>query len=338
MFRFYNSIPLFNHLCNIWGCCACLLLLPDLISCNRTTAIKMTIVDQKIYEKIPSGSGIAVHNNTAYIIGDDATHVFLLDLKSGEETKIPITGLNPDTYRVAKELKHDFESASIINRDGQRYLMAIGSGGKAIVRDSMMLLNISNHADCRMFSLTGLYDYLRIKTKTGINQWNIEAATVAGGNLILANRGTNSLISLDFKNFLAWIQNPTSNFPTVNIYTLQLPSIQNKEARLSGLCTRSDTEILFCASVEDTPNWISDGPVLGSFIGSYSLSRKAVTFVHLLKKDSGEPISEKVESLDILETNNNKTINVIAIADNDKGSSKIFNIHISTEGLAGNDN
>jgi hypothetical protein len=326
MFRHHKS-SLYNYIYSTSFWCYCLLLLLVTNSCGRTTA-NLNLLSQKTYDKIPSGSGITIHNNTAYIIGDDATNVFLLELKSGKQSKIPIARLNTLIYREEKPVKHDFESAVIADWKGQNYLLAIGSGSKAIVRDSMMLLNIANPADCKLFSLTQLYHYLQTKTNIPANQWNIEGATIVDGKLILANRGTNTLISIELNAFLSWVQTPTTDFPNVGTCTLQLPSIQNKEARLSGLCTISDTEIMFCASVENTPDWITDGPVLGSFIGSYSLSRKAVTSVHLLQNKVGEPIVEKIESLDIL-SNNSKTIKVMAIADNDNGSSKIFNVQIA---------
>lgn len=297
-------------------------------SCKQAPE-KSSIVSQRTLDSIPSGSGIHVRDGIAYIVGDDATNIYQIDLASQHETRIPIRGLDSSLYREPKPVKHDFESATAINRDGQSYLLAIGSGSKANLRDSAMLLNLSDNADCSIFSLKKLYDHIRSETSISVEQWNIEGATVAGEKLVLANRGTNSLISLELDKFLNWLQTPNDSFPSIAVHHLKLPAIKNREARLSGLCTKSNNEILFCASVEDTPNWVSDGPILGSFIGLYSLTKKSVVSAHLFRDSSGKALPEKIESLDILSVGSNGVIEVIAIADNDNGSSKIFRLRIS---------
>ena len=305
-----------------------ILLLGSFCGCRRMGETSLSILSQGTLKNIPSGSGIAVWGGKAYIIGDDATGIYQLDLASYGETKIAVAGMDSATYREAKADKHDFESATLVQWNGHLYLLGIGSGSKSVIRDSALLLNVSNHSDYKTFSLQVLYEHLRRQTQTDAAHWNIEGVTVAGNKIILANRANNSLYILQLNEFLEWVQDPGTKFPSVATSTVKLPTIEDKEARLSGLCTVSDTELLFCASVEDTPDWISDGPILGSFIGSYSLSKKAVGSTYLLKDKEGKPLREKIESIDLLGKSKGKTMDVIAIGDNDNGSTELFKLQI----------
>lgn len=299
---------------------------------NHTGGKLISIISQRTLENIPSGSGIVVHKDMAYIIGDDATGIYQLDFALNRETKIPVAGMDSATYREAKADKHDFESATLVDWNGQLYLLGIGSGSKSVTRDSALLLNVSNHSDYKIFSLQVLYEQLRRQTQTDVAQWNIEGVAVAGKKMILANRGNNGLYILQLNEFLEWVQNPGTKFPSVDTYKVKLPTIKDKEARLSGLCTVNDTELLFCASVEDTPDWVSDGPILGSIIGNYLLSKKAVGSTFLLQDKDGKPLLEKIESLDLLGESKGKTVNVIAIGDNDNGSTELFKLQIGSAG------
>jgi len=80
--------------------------------------------------------------------------------------------------------------------------------------------------------------------------------------------------------------------------------------------------------VEDTPDWTKDGPVLGSFIGSYNLNSKTVDACYLLQEPTGEPMKEKIESLDILHGQKSEAISIVAVSDDDNGYSKLFQLRI----------
>lgn len=289
------------------------------IQCKEKQANDPLIIDDhEILDSIPSGSGIVLNNDTAFIIGDDATSVYALNINDRRQRKIPITGLPVNEYREPKSVKHDFESAALVSFKGKELLMAFGSGS-AVSRDSLLLLDINNQAGQQIISLERFYSVQRSQSGVNSGQWNIEAATVTGNQLFLFNRGNNMIFSCNAQQFMDYITGTGLASPVVLHHKITLPSINNHEARFSGACTLNEDEILFCASVEDTPDWTKDGPVLGSFIGIYSISKKKVVSTYLLKNKNGEPIKEKLESLEILKQKRN-SIMILAIGDNDDGS------------------
>lgn len=308
--------------------CLSILLAWGLHACRNSTKKGLEIISRQVLDSVPSGSGIAIEGNTAYIVGDDATHIFQLYLGTLRTGRLPIRCFDTTLYREPKPVKHDFESATLVTWKDQTYLLAIGSGSLSPARDSAMIFNISNPADCNIYSLADLYRYLQRQAHTDTAHWNIEGATVAGNKLILANRGNNSLLVLHVDSFMDWSQTPSGNFPTAEIQNIKLPAIKNKEAHLSGLSTYNDTQLLFCASVEDTPTWATDGAIYGSFIGTYSIADRAVKSVYLLQGKDGNPLIEKIESLDILYKNSKNRIKIIAIADNDNGTTEVFTLYL----------
>jgi len=234
--------------------------------------------------------------------------------------------LRYNEYREPKPVKHDFESATLINWNDKEYLLAFGSGSNLTTRDSLLLFNIADNKDQRILSLRNFYLQLLKLTSIDSLQWNIEGTTVIGDDLILLNRGTNLMIQLKLNDFLTYIFNSGSSFPKIIFHQVKLPAIDNKEARLSGACTLNDSLLLICASVEDTPDWTKDGPVLGSYLGIYSVKETKLLKSFLLKNKQGLVLKEKIESLDVLEQTDKNKIRLIAIGDNDNGSSKLFNM------------
>lgn len=286
-------------------------------------ATSMSVRNQRLLDSVPSGSGIVVKNGSAYIVGDDATGIYRLDLKEFGQSKIPIPGLDGRQYREARKGKHDFESASLFIINGKEYLLALGSGSVAISGDSALLMSLSEFTDCRIASLTPFYAGIRTLSGMSADEWNIEGATSIGDSLLIANRGNNSIMVISLPEFIGYVFDGKPNLPRARIFTLQLPEISGRPSRLSGLCTIDNHRLLFCASVEDTPDWKRDGPILGSFVGVYSMKEGRVSFSYGLKNGKGEMVKEKIESVDLLSVSNNKA-SILAICDNDDGTSNLF--------------
>lgn len=135
-------------------------------------------------------------------------------------------------------------------------------------------------------------------------------------------------MTINVQDALSYFLEPAKPFPTVSYFKIQLPFIGKYEARLSGLCTLNKTELFFCASVEDTPDWTKDGPVLGSYFGVCSLKEKQLKASYLFKDKQGKPLKEKIESVDILTRPNSEDIGFIAVGDNDNGSSKLWRLRL----------
>lgn len=299
------------------------------VSCGGKQPTQMLIIEEeKLLNSIPSASGLVIENDTAWIVGDDATSVYRLNLTSFEQQKIPLKGFSAEQYRLPKPVKHDLECANLISYNNKQYLLAFGSGTLEPYRDSVLLLNINDTADQQFISVQPLYKELQRVTGTDSSQWNIEGSTLVGDSLIISNRGSNLLISLHADSLMHYLLFAGAPIPAIDFHKANLPQIEGKEARLSGLCTLNDDHLLFSASVEDTPDWYTDGPILGSFIGVYSLKEKKVIASHLLKNKQGAIAKEKLESIDIV-SKQGGTITCIAVADNDNGTSGLFRLKLS---------
>lgn len=296
--------------------------------CRDKQPTQMLIIEEeKLLNSIPSASGLVIVNDTAWIVGDDATSVYRLNLTSFEQQKIPLKGFPVDQYRLPKPIKHDLECANLISYNNKQYLLAFGSGTLEPYRDSVLLLNINDTADQQLISVQPFYKELQRLTGTDSTQWNIEGSTTVGDSLIICNRGSNLLISFHTDSLMHYLLFAGTPIPAIDFHKAYLPQIEGKEATLSGICTLNDTHLLFSASVEDTPDWVKDGPILGSFIGVYSLKEKKVIASHLLKNKQGAIAKEKLESIDIV-SKQGTTITCIAVADNDNGTSGLFRLKL----------
>ena len=297
-----------------------------LVSCTENkSSSPLRIVKTQVLDRIPSGSGIVIKDDTAYIVGDDATGLYLLDLNNYQQQKIPIATLNHDVYREPKSIKRDFECATFIDWKGKEYLLAFGSGSTPL-RDSMLMIHTKEFTDCRILSLHSFYEGLRKLTQTKIEAWNIEGVTIELDFLYLLNRGNNMIMNFKTSEFMQFIMDAGSPFPTTTYHSVRLPFIQNHEAKLSGACTLDNHHLLFSATVEDTPEWSKDGPVLGSFIGIYSLRHNTVTETFLLQDGSGAPLKEKIESLSIVRNLPEEDLEFLAVGDNDNGTTNLFHL------------
>jgi hypothetical protein len=111
----------------------------------------------------------------------------------------------------------------------------------------------------------------------------------------------------------------------IDTIRLEFPTIQEKQARISGACAMTNGELLLTASVEDTPDWMSDGPVLGSFICRYSPQTRQITASYLLQDKNGQPLKEKLETLELITEH---PLKLLALSDNDNGTSTLFYLSI----------
>jgi hypothetical protein len=299
-----------------------------LMNCSPRANKDLVVEYERIFDSIPSVSGIAIKQDTVYMVSDDGTGIYKLNIQNFGQTKIHIKGILWNQYREPKSIKHDFESACFVNWQGKEYLMALGSGSKSTSRDSILLLNTKNHSDQTIISLYDFYKQIQLMTHTDTTQWNVEGITIAGDSLVICNRGNNEIITCRANEFFSWLTSDHTSMPRISNQKIKLPFINNHEARLSGVCTIDNTHLLFCASVEDTPDWTKDGPVLGSYFGIYSLTDRKTIATYLLKSDNNKPLPEKVESVDILQKTDDGHLFFLAAGDNDNGTSKLLRLSL----------
>jgi hypothetical protein len=304
----------------------CIFLLLLLISCGQNPKRVLTIESEKKFDSIPSASGLAVKDTVAYVICDDGTGIYKVNLNNFNQIKIAINGLHWNEYREPKSIKHDLESACFVKWKNKQYLVALGSGSSN-TRDSMFLLNIDDYVDQKMISLNTFYKHLQQVSETDSMQWNIEGMTIAGDSIIILNRGNNLFITAGINAFFSFMTGEQDSFPQVKYRKPKLPLIEKHEARFSGVCTVDADLLFFCASVEDTPDWTKDGPVLGSYFGLYSLKNDKIVETYLFKDEKGKALKEKIESVDLLRRTAQDLI-FLATGDNDNGASKLFQLHL----------
>ncbi len=290
--------------------------------------LTVKIEGEKLLDSISSGSGITLWNDSLFIITDDAPYIYRISLDDYGYSRTLLRGYDSADYRIPKPVKPDFETAAAGKLNGEEYIFAFGSGSKSPTRDSLLILKASNVTDQRIVPLTSLYRHLQTETKTPADQWNIEGLAITNDTLLLFNRGSNMVIEINWKVFTRFLTEGTLPTPGAH-YLLQLPEHEGHLARISGACTLNDAgDILFCASIEDTPNWYTDGPVVGSYIGIFNRKSRQVQFEQILKDNQGRVLKEKVESVEVLEQNADGSIKAIAITDNDKGNSRLLEIVI----------
>jgi hypothetical protein len=292
----------------------------------------VVVIEQEIVlDSLPSGSGMVVQEDRAWVISDDATGIYTLSLADGSYSKIPFQQYDSSILRIPKPTKPDFESAAMGSINGKDYILAFGSGSIPINRDSALLFDPATK-QARFINLGGLYNALKQKAQLDSGQLNIEAAVITSDHLYLLNRGKNILFSMDWAQFSKYLTAPQDQqLPAIKFQHVQLPVANGLNAGFSGACSLDDDHILFSASLEDTRDWVADGAVYGSYIGLLDVKRDKVTVESIapLKNVAGLTVKDKVESLDIIHRDSEGSIRLVAIVDNDNGTSKLMKLKLS---------
>lgn len=292
----------------------------------KDEAPSAVVVREHILKSISSGSGFVVHKDSAYIISDDAPFMGRLAIRNNRMDRIPINGLALYDTRIPKPLKPDFEAATSGLLDGKEYLFAFGSGSQSPERDSLLFFPIDNPAQQRKVSLSPFYRRVQQLIFNPEAHWNLEGATKAADSLVLFNRGNNTVLNVSWNQFTAFVLGVASEFPFVSYRRVRLPMLEEKEARFSGACTLSDEYLLVSASVEDTPNWNEDGPVLGSFIALMDRRTYELKDALPVTNGHGKPYVHKIESLEVLEKEEDGTLMVGGLVDDDDGKTRLIRI------------
>lgn len=293
---------------------------------DKGDAPSAVVVKEHILSSISSGSGFVLYQDSAYIISDDAPFLGRLSVKTNRLERIPINGLAPYDKRIPKPLKPDFEAALSGPLEGKDYLFAFGSGSQSPERDSLLFFPIDNPTNQRKVSLSPFYAKVQQLLYKPEAHWNLEGATKVADSLVLFNRGNNTVMNVSWNQFTAFVLGVASEFPFVSYRRVRLPMLGEHEARFSGATTLNDHYLLVCASVEDTPNWTDDGPVLGSFIALLDRETYEVKNALQVTNGKGKPYVHKIESLEVLEKEGDGTLLIGALVDDDDGKTKLIRI------------
>ncbi len=306
--------------------------------------MKATIIKKAILADVPSASGIEVINGIIYIIGDDSPYLFILnqDLEVIDKVKL-YEAAELVEERVPKPVKADLECMTTLTINNYPHLLVLGSGSKSPQRDVAFLVKLPTNYNKKHLVVNAyvkdLYDLLRVNEEiVAEGELNLEGAATGKGHFILFNRmsggSKNAAMYFKLEEFVEYIQGHTEMTPFPTVYTYNLPSLNNVPSGFSGACV-FEKKIFFTASLEDTPNAIDDGEVLGSYIGwmkEENLYDKELEKVYkpegiILLEEDGIPYKGKVESISIVEKDSDTYV-ALAVTDNDTGPSELLMLEI----------
>jgi hypothetical protein len=286
----------------------------------------MKIILNKILQlpDFPSASALEWQDGKLYVIGDDATHILVLD---GDYNLVEKINLFPSVEkRIPKKIKPDLEAATIVSIDGEANLLLVGSGSKDAERDVVKLVALKENYDTKTYITSHFFAQVR---NAGVAEINIEGATIFGEQILLANRGnkTNPGSLLIKAPIHFW---ETINAENITINQLILP---DAAAGISGLETDAQNDLLlFTASKEETLNAFDDGAIGDSFIGwvanfSSKINNAEImpdAFINLTQSHPSFQ-GKKIESI-CLESAIGNLLTIHLCADNDDGESTLFKI------------
>ena len=292
-------------------------------SCRQKTS-QVQLISSKTFTDFPSASAIEYDAGRLYVFGDDASYMMILDTSYNRLDTVYYS--IDTTYRIAKSIKYDIESATLITHNNEKHLYALGS------------LSSSSRSTLFYFPLSDLHTYLSINYApfaaklTNLPELNIEGMTFARSRLVFANRAnntnrTNRLI-IGGQNLYEY-----EKLPAPAVINLEMDSAQ--VVGLSGLYYVEEKDLLlFTASEEETGKATEDGVINDSYLGmirkfSQKMEEKSIKPDELirLRDVSNAFIRQKIESVCLESLQNGEMILHLA-ADNDNGESRFFKIRV----------
>jgi hypothetical protein len=299
---------------NLFLCAGCR---PDFIFNNTITL-----------NNYPSGSGITYLNNRIYLIGDDAGYLLITDTAFKIIDSIKL--IESVQKRIPKELKPDLEGAALVSVNKQPKILLVGSGSLKPYRNSGWLINPFNK-EKRELDLNTFYNRIR---NGGIDALNIEGVATISRGIVLASRGNKSFPA----NYLIFTSDGFwDSQDSVEIKKCKV-GINTDSASFQGVSgleySKASDQLLLTVSTENTNNTTDDGAIGKSFlwiINNISAKKnmmalnpnKIIDLEALDKRFKGH----KIESVCIA-TEDRKKMQLVLVADDDKGTSIFFNVTI----------
>ena len=288
---------------------------------EESTAQKIKLLKKTHLADYPSASSLEFYKDKLYVIGDDASSIWILDNEHRLLDSIIL--FSSKDKRIDRATKADLESSAIIKRNNKDNLVIFSS------------FSTSNRNKILFIDLSQTDTFKQIETSLdnpAVQELNIEGAAAINDKLVLSNRANtthtnNSLIitSLDSDGI-------DRNYKTINLILPQTKKIIG----ISGIAYLKEKDMLiFTASTEDTPNAYTDGTIGTSYIGyikkiSKKLNDSSVKADKLISisKYLSEKSAQKIESMIVEKIERNKAIVHLA-ADNDNGESTLFKLRLS---------
>jgi hypothetical protein len=300
---------------------------------SSLTMNKLISIEKRLdLPEVSSGSGMAFIDDEIFIIGDDSPYLYQLNMQYELTRKhLLLEGL-PTEGRIPKAIKPDFECMAEEKSDRGTSLYIFGSGSKSPERDLLLIYTPKQPDSLKQFVLTDLYQ--RIIEIGGIQreQLNLEAAVILDQQLYLFNRGHNQVFIIPLAQLKTYLNNtysrPALQDMEIKVWHFELPVFNQIQSGFSGACALpGSSKIIFTATLEDTDNWIDDGEIYGSMLGIIdtrhpgAFSAQKMAFVN---ESGGDKAHEKIESISFTAYDPQGHLRLLAVADNDDGSSRLF--------------
>ena len=242
---------------------------------------------------IGSASGLFLHEDLLYIIGDNSGYFNEYNIRTKKLRKIQILfdKTLDQLENIPKPLKPDFEI--LCHNNNKLYMLGSGSTPK---RNLMIEFDLKTQKVIQK-DLTNTYTKLKAIAKIDDQNFNLEGAIFTGNEWLLFNRGN----GIDAKNGIFKIQEAElAKTKQAKFNPFKLPNINHVESSFTDAVLVKN-EIFFIATAEDTKSTYADGEILGSFIGSINLQTLKLTFSN---KISGK---HKFEGITLLSQNEHST-------------------------------
>ncbi|SEL31322.1 hypothetical protein SAMN04488505_10212 [Chitinophaga rupis] len=290
----------------------------------------ITLLKSLLLNDYPSGSAINYYDGHLYVIGDDANKLLILDSNYNEVNTVPF--FHYEEKRIPKAKKTDLETAVILDVDGQKHLLALGSAATKERKMGVLLRLPFTENKPSYISYASFIK--RLQQIPGIN---IEGAALAGSHFILSNRGNESNpvnhLIITTPDFLERQEDAA-----IRISKLVVPFSLPGFAGVSELCyIEQEDVLLIILSSEATGNTYDDGAIGDSYFGwvqqiSQKLDGRDVLLDGIVNLSEADPAfkGEKVEGV-CLSAVTDKEWHLHLVADNDQGASTLFNIKVVME-------
>ncbi|WP_246001046.1 DUF6929 family protein [Pontibacter diazotrophicus] len=305
----------------------------------KNIQLTATVQQNRLYQQLPSASGIELVGDSYYVVGDDSPFLYQLDEQYNlTQRHVLFDTADFATGRIPKSLKPDLEGMAHFKYGRDEMLLLLGSGAST-ARNRAFLVNITDGMVVQELDLSRLYTFLkqvlRIEAEGVLN---LEGLSMDDTYTYMMQRGlgtgTNMLLRFDSNDFKGFLMN-NDEIPPVAVYHFALPEMGGDMAGFSGAYALDD-RLFFTASVESTQNAIEDGEVQGSMVGMIDLNALPyatdaanplqVPTVQLTNSD-GSVYKGKAESL-VVKSRTGDTYDVVVVSDDDLGGSELLELQL----------
>jgi hypothetical protein len=290
-------------------------------------------LDSLFLTEFPSGSSINYYKNKLYLIGDDATHILVLDkaYKKLDEIKL----FNFEGKRISKDEKVDLETSTLLTLESDDYLLVIGSASRK-KRQCLFLVPLVKINEILPVEIVKINTFIERLEQTAIAEVNIEGSCVVGDQLILSSRGnrTNPGSVFIITDSIFWEHQKKAS---ISVLPVELPT-GAPAMTVSELNYDPVKDLLFLTfSNEATDNAYEDGAIGESYLGwminvTEKLKKEKVTVDGLIKLSDVHAtfVKEKIEGI-CIETYDSHGMVAHLISDNDRGESRLFKLKLTVK-------